>query len=113
MKRSYFDFFLIQTMLLIMSLLGTIMLSLSPPLNQLSGHSQPTVAQTKGKGENITIHNYYTSPPFEEIYYYAIETEEGLILIDTGRLLSQARYALENLQQFNKPIIELVPANNS
>ncbi|MDJ0570405.1 MAG: MBL fold metallo-hydrolase [Pleurocapsa sp. MO_192.B19] len=77
-----------------MSLLGTIILSLS----------QPIVAQTEGDRENITIHNYYTSPPFEEIYYYAIETEEGLILIDTGRLLSQARYALEELQQFDKPI---------
>ncbi|MDJ0536525.1 MAG: MBL fold metallo-hydrolase [Xenococcaceae cyanobacterium MO_207.B15] len=108
MKRSYFDFFLTKTMLLIMSLVGTIMLSLSPPLNHLPIHSQPTVAQTEGEGENITIHNYYTSPPFEEIYYYAIETEEGLILIDTGRLLSQARYTLENLQQFNKSILAIL-----
>ncbi len=94
MRKLRFNFFPIKTMLLVMSLLGTIILSLS----------QPIVAQTEGDRENITIHNYYTSPPFEEIYYYAIETEEGLILIDTGRLLSQARYALEELQQFDKPI---------
>ncbi|MBE9044974.1 MBL fold metallo-hydrolase [Pleurocapsales cyanobacterium LEGE 10410] len=81
-----------------MSLLGTMMLNLS----------QPIVAQTENENENITIHNYYTSPPFEEIYYYAIETEEGLILIDTGRLLSQARYALDELQQFDKPILAIL-----
>ncbi len=98
MRKLRFNFFPIKTMLLVMSLLGTIILSLS----------QPIVAQTEGDRENITIHNYYTSPPFEEIYYYAIETEEGLILIDTGRLLSQARYALEELQQFDKPILAIL-----
>ena len=84
------------------------MLSLSQLLNPISAQSIPTVAQTEGNDANITIHNYYTSPPFEEIYYYAIETEEGLILIDTGRLLSQARYALEELQQFDKPILAIL-----
>ncbi|MDJ0589843.1 MAG: MBL fold metallo-hydrolase [Pleurocapsa sp. MO_226.B13] len=98
MNRSHFDFFSIKTVFPVMILLGTIILSLS----------QPIVAQTEGDRENITIHNYYTSPPFEEIYYYAIETEEGLILIDTGRLLSQARYALEELQQLDKPILAIL-----
>ena len=54
----------------IMSLVGTIMLSLSQPLNPISAQSQPIVAQTESDRENLTIHNYYTSPPFEEIYYY-------------------------------------------
>ena len=84
------------------------MLSLSQPLNPISAQFIPTVSQAEGEGENISVHNYYTSPPFEEIYYYAIETNEGLILIDTGRLLSQARYALENLQQLNKPILAIL-----
>ena len=79
-------------------LVGIIMVSLS----------QPIVAQTESDSTDVSIHNYYTSPPFEEIYYYAIETEEGLILIDTGRLLSQARYALEELEQFNKPILGIM-----
>ena len=80
---------------------------LSQLLDPIFAQSIPTVAQTEGEGD-ITIHNYYTSPPFEEIYYYAIETEEGLILIDTGRLLLQARYALDNLQQFDKPILAIL-----
>ncbi len=84
------------------------MLCLSQPLNLISAQSQQTVAQAESQSENITIHNYYTSPPFEEIYYYAIETDKGLILIDTGRLLSQAKYALENLQQLNKPILAIL-----
>lgn len=80
---------------------------LSQLLDPIFAQSMPNVAQTEGEGD-VTIHNYYTSPAFEEIYYYAIETEEGLILIDTGRLLSQARYALDNLQQFDKPILAIL-----
>lgn len=98
MNLSHFNFFSIKTRLIVIGLVGTIILGLS----------QSIVAQTEGERENTTIHNYYTSPPFEEIYYYAIETEEGLILIDTGRLLSQARYALEELQQFDKPILGIL-----
>ncbi len=108
MKPLRFNSFPIKIILLIMSLLGTIIFSLSQTLNPISAQFIPTVAQAENEGENITIHNYYTSPPFEEIYYYAIETEEGLILIDTGRLLSQARYALEELQQFDKPILAIL-----
>ena len=90
----------------IMSLLGTTMLSLSQPIvAQTNGDEAPPTLRNR---DNVTIHNYYTSPPFEEIYYYAIETDEGLILIDTGRLLSQARYALESLQQFDKPILAIL-----
>ncbi|MEM7760505.1 MAG: MBL fold metallo-hydrolase [Cyanobacteria bacterium P01_A01_bin.40] len=84
------------------------MFNLSQPLNPIFAQSQPTLAQEENESKNITIHNYYTSPPFEEIYYYAVETDEGLILIDTGRLLSQARYALEELQQFDKPILGIL-----
>lgn len=108
MKKSYFNFLPRKTISLITILLGTIILTVSQPLNPILAQLQPTLIQTENRSEEITIHNYYTSPPFEEIYYYAIETEEGLILIDTGRLLSQARYALDNLQQFNKPILAIL-----
>ena len=65
--------------------------------------TEPLLAQSK-----MEVHNYYTSPPFEEIFYYAVETDNGLILVDTGRLLSQARYALEDLEQFDKPILAIL-----
>ena len=65
--------------------------------------TKPLLAQ-----DEIEVHNYYTSPPFEEIYYYAVETNNGLILVDTGRLLSQARYALQDLEQFDKPILAIL-----
>ena len=100
--KSRFNFFRQQKMFLAITL-GTIMLSLSLAINPLFA-SESKIAQA----ESITVHNYYTSPPFEEIYYYAIETDEGLILVDTGRLLSQARYALKELQQFNKPILAIL-----
>ena len=106
-NRWYFEWVSIKIVLPIISLIGITTLGLSQLINPIFAQSIPTVAQTEGEGDT-TIHNYYTSPPFEEIYYYAIETEEGLILIDTGRLLSQARYALEELQQFDKPILAIL-----
>lgn len=57
---------------------------------------------------DVTGHRYYTSPPFEVINYYAVETDEGLIVVDTGRLLSQARYALEELQKLDKPVLAIL-----
>ena len=96
MNQRQVNFLRRKTIFPIMGLVGTIMLSLS----------QPTVAQSDR--QDVTIHNYYTSPPFEEIYYYAIETNEGLILVDAGRLLSQARYALESLQELDKPILAIL-----
>ena len=63
--------------------MGAFLLIISPLLSPNSAQSQTIVAQTESDREKIIIHNYYTSPPFEEIYYYAIETDKGLILIDT------------------------------
>ena len=103
-KKWYFKLVFVKKTLLIISLL---VITTLPPFDSIFAQSIPIVAQTEGD-RDITIHNYYTSPPFEEIYYYAIETDEGLISIDTGRLLSQARYALEELQQFDKPILAIL-----
>ena len=96
MKSSFLNSFSAKAILFIATFAGTIALTLQPLI-------KPILAQT-----NIEVHNYYTSPPFEEIYYYAVETENGLILIDTGRLLSQARYAIEDLEQFDKPILAIL-----
>ena len=71
------------------------------------GLAQETNSASDNYGD-VTIHRYYTSPPFEVINYYAVETDEGLIVVDTGRLLSQVRYALDNLRQFNKPILAIM-----
>ena len=97
MKSSLLNSFYSKTILSIATLAGTIALTFQPFI-------KPILAQAG----NIKVHNYYTYPPFEEIYYYAVETENGLILIDTGRLLSQARYALEDLEQFDKPILAIL-----
>ena len=95
-KSSLLNSFSTNVILSIAALAVTIALTFPPFVKQILAQS------------NIEVHNYYTSPPFEEIYYYAVETENGLILIDTGRLLSQARYALEDLEQFNKPILAIL-----
>lgn len=68
----------------------------------------PAYSQTADSYGEVTVHTYYTSPSFEVINYYAIETADGLVLIDTGRLLSQARYALEELQKLDQPILAIL-----
>lgn len=45
----------------------------------------------------VSIHRY-ESPKMDPVNLYWLETDEGIILVDTGRFLSQARYALEEIR---------------
>lgn len=64
---------------------------------------QRTVADPQGG-----IHRY-ESPKMDAVNLYWIETAQGIILVDTGRFLSQARYALEEIRsQSNKTIIGIL-----
>lgn len=59
-------------------------------------------------GKTVTIHRYQ-SPPMDAVNLYWIETDEGLVVIDTGRFLSQARYTLEEIRaQTDKPILAIL-----
>ena len=55
----------------------------------------------------VTIHRY-EAPPMDAVNLYWIETDEGIILIDAGRFLSQARYALNEILAVNKPILGIL-----
>ena len=55
----------------------------------------------------VTIHRY-KAPPMDAVNSYWIETDEGIILIDAGRFLSQARYALNEILTVNKPILGIL-----
>ena len=63
-----------------------------------------TSAQNEPK---VTIHRY-EAPPMDAVNSYWIETDEGIILIDAGRFLSQARYALNEILAVNKPILGIL-----
>ena len=55
----------------------------------------------------VTIHRY-EAPPMDAVNLYWIETNDGIVLVDAGRFLSQARYALEEIEAVNKPILGIL-----
>ena len=59
------------------------------------------------QNESIVIHRY-EAPPMDAVNLYWIETDEGIILVDAGRFLSQARYALDKILAVNKPILGIL-----
>ena len=63
-----------------------------------------TLAQNQ---PTVTIHRY-ESPPMDAVNLYWIETESGIVLIDAGRFLSQAKYALEEILSVHKPILGIL-----
>lgn len=65
-------------------------------------------AATQTTQTSVTI-NRYEAPKMDRVNLYWIETNEGIVLVDTGRFLSQARYALEEIRaSSNKPIIGIL-----
>jgi glyoxylase-like metal-dependent hydrolase (beta-lactamase superfamily II) len=56
----------------------------------------------------ITVHTY-ASPRMDPVNLYWAETNSGIVIVDTGRFLSQAQYALEAIRsQSDKPIIGIL-----
>ena len=61
----------------------------------------------QAQNESIVIHRY-EAPPMDAVNLYWIETEDGIVLVDAGRFLSQARYALDEILAVNKPILGIL-----
>jgi glyoxylase-like metal-dependent hydrolase (beta-lactamase superfamily II) len=70
--------------------------------------AQTSLANSPATRSAVTIHRY-ESPKMDAVNLYWIEATQGIILVDAGRFLSQARYALEEIRsQSNKPIIGIL-----
>lgn len=71
--------------------------------------NNPTNAQAQtSPNRAVTIHRY-ESPKMDPVNLYWIETNNGIVLVDTGRFLSQARYALAEIRKStNKPILSIL-----
>jgi glyoxylase-like metal-dependent hydrolase (beta-lactamase superfamily II) len=66
------------------------------------------IANARSSSNPVTIHRY-ESPKMDAVNLYWLETKQGIILVDTGRFLSQARYALEEIcSKSSKPIIGIL-----
>ena len=84
------------------TLLTVFLVSLSLIFN--SNPNNITLAQNEPA---VTIHRY-EAPPMDAVNLYWIETNEGIVLVDAGRFLSQARYALDEILAVNKPILGIL-----
>jgi glyoxylase-like metal-dependent hydrolase (beta-lactamase superfamily II) len=74
-------------------------------VNGLTNASQPR----RTAADNQVVIHRYESPKMDAVNLYWIEATQGIILVDAGRFLSQARYALEEIRsQSNKPIIGIL-----
>jgi glyoxylase-like metal-dependent hydrolase (beta-lactamase superfamily II) len=66
------------------------------------------IENARSNSNSVTIHRY-ESPKMDAVNLYWIETNQGIILVDAGRFLSQARYALEEIRsKSNQPIIGIL-----
>jgi glyoxylase-like metal-dependent hydrolase (beta-lactamase superfamily II) len=65
-------------------------------------------ANAPSNSNPVMIHRY-ESPKMDVVNLYWLEAKQGIILIDAGRFLSQARYALEEIRsKSRKPIIGIL-----
>ena len=70
-----------------------------------SVQEQVKLANTSGNSKGIIIHRY-SAPPHDRVNSYWIETDEGVIIVDAQRFLSQARYLAEEIRMVtNKPLL--------
>lgn len=60
------------------------------------------------QNETAVVIHRYEAPPMDAVNLYWIETNEGIILVDAGRFLSQARYALDEILTVDKPILGIL-----
>jgi len=68
----------------------------------------PKASIVESRSEDLKIH-VYKSPPMDSVNLYWLEADQGIIAIDTGRFISQAKYALSQIRaSSNKPIIGIL-----
>jgi glyoxylase-like metal-dependent hydrolase (beta-lactamase superfamily II) len=74
----------------------------------VSAFANASQSQRTDADNQVVIHQY-ESPKMDAVNLYWIEVTQGIILVDAGRFLSQARYALEEIRsKSNKPIIGIL-----
>lgn len=61
-----------------------------------------------GANASIAVHRY-EAPKMDAVNLYWFETDEGIVIVDAGRFLSQARYALAEIRAVSqKPIVGIL-----
>ncbi|MBE9048120.1 MBL fold metallo-hydrolase [Pleurocapsales cyanobacterium LEGE 10410] len=67
--------------------------------------AQVQLANTSASGRKINIHRY-SAPPYDPVNSYWIETDQGVIIVEAQRFLSQARYLANEIRAVtNKPLL--------
>jgi len=97
----------IATLLVVSSVLLTATFSLDTYPVPKAANAQVELASTPADSKAVV--RRYESPPMDAVNLYWVETEEGIIIIDAGRFLSQARYALQEIRtSSDKPIVGIL-----
>jgi glyoxylase-like metal-dependent hydrolase (beta-lactamase superfamily II) len=88
------------------------------PIGQTSSQYQHVIAQQNtivSSNNNTTtnatlfpqIHNYTSSHP-GPVNSWFIETDNGVVIVDTQQMLSEAKNALDEIKRINKPILGVI-----
>jgi glyoxylase-like metal-dependent hydrolase (beta-lactamase superfamily II) len=97
---------LVLIALFVATFTAVFMLGIYLRLNSIYAQAENVSVSTPSEG--VTIHQY-ESPKMDSVNLYWLETDEGIVLVDTGRFLSQARYALKEIRtSTDKPILGIL-----
>ena len=101
---------LLLTTLFVITLTTVLLIGIHPISSLVHARTESVKEQVKlvnisGNSKEIIIHRY-SAPPHDQVNSYWIETDEGVIIVDAQRFLSQARYLAEEIRMVtNKPLL--------
>ena len=113
-KLNFTNQLLMQAMITTAS--SMLVLFLINPVSQIDQISDQQYAFGQGNvsisssSTNTTlpiIHNFTSTPP-APVNSWIIESENGVVMIDTQRTLSEANNALDEIKKINKPILGII-----
>lgn len=104
-RKTWLVTILFATALTVALLLGNYRVFSSACAQTIPDEPQVELTNTSANGGGVTIHRY-SAPPHDQVNSYWIETNEGVVIVDAQRFLSQARYLTEEIRAItNKPIL--------
>jgi glyoxylase-like metal-dependent hydrolase (beta-lactamase superfamily II) len=102
-----------------LGILLTISINLASPTNQwlflqyVFGQENTNVSSSLTSGNTSTgltfpqIHNFTSTPP-APVNSWIIESENGVVIVDAQRTLSEANNALDEIRELNKPLLGVI-----
>ncbi|MEO1297461.1 MAG: MBL fold metallo-hydrolase [Cyanobacteria bacterium J06636_16] len=104
-QSQYRRNFLLLTIFFVIAFAITLLLGSFRIVSSAHAQTESAEPQVELATDSVVIHRY-SAPPHDQVNSYWIETEEGVIIVDAQRFLSQARYLTEEIQAVtDKPLL--------